>query len=92
MSQASPYQGSAPRRPKGKWWKSDNLCQWGEGFVSPGCMIYTEVTLTLTLKIRAPLIRTAGIPINREVLSSLSNENNQVHIRKTIHIRLLENQ
>ncbi|KFO20721.1 Adrenodoxin, mitochondrial [Fukomys damarensis] len=46
----------------------------------------------LMVKIRAPLIRRATIPSDGEDLSSLSDENSPVPIRKTNHSKLLENQ
>ncbi|KFO29930.1 hypothetical protein H920_08669 [Fukomys damarensis] len=47
----------------------------------------------LTVKIRAPLKKAAVIPSDSEVLSSSSDENSLVHVRKTICSKLLlENQ
>lgn len=47
----------------------------------------------LMVKVRAPRMKTAAIPINSEALSSCSNESRLVHIRKTICSKFLpENQ
>ncbi|KFO26495.1 Zinc finger protein 24 [Fukomys damarensis] len=46
----------------------------------------------LTVKVRASWMKTAAIPSDTEVPSSFSYENSQVHSRKAIHSKLLENQ
>ncbi|KFO32142.1 hypothetical protein H920_06478 [Fukomys damarensis] len=63
-----------------------DLCHQAEG-------TSLESEMMPTVKIRAPLTETAAIPSGSETLSSSSNENSLLYIRKTISSKLLlENQ
>lgn len=58
-----------------------DLCHWAED-------LHWSLEVMLMVKIRAPLTRTTAFSSDSKA-SSTSNENSLVHIRKTIHSKLL---